>query len=130
MRTVLLLAALAIGCDSAKYAPVAEVPTLTSLKDVMDNQAGAADPEFKKIGQARFDEADFVGFAEMAHRLEATHLRMNDFSKGKDFDALATKLDEKARALGAAAVASDGTAANAALGDLKGLCKQCHSKYR
>jgi hypothetical protein len=129
-QMLLLLSVLAFGCVKEQHTPVADIPKLTSLDDVMDNQSTAIDPQFKKIGQATFADADFAAFADAAARLDATSLKIKDFSKGKDFDALAMKLNEKAKALGAAAASKDSAGANAALGDMKATCKECHSKFR
>jgi hypothetical protein len=130
MRKMLLLAVLALGCVKQQHTPVADIAKLTSLDDVMDNQATTMDPQFKKIGGAKFEDADFAAFADAAERLNATTLKIKDFSKGPDFDALAMKLNGKAKALGAAATAKDTAAANGALGDMKATCKECHSKFR
>ena len=53
----LMLAGLFAGAAAAacgppkKQTPVEEIPKLTKLEDVMDNQATVMDPLFKKIGQ-------------------------------------------------------------------------------
>ncbi|MEZ4312494.1 MAG: cytochrome c [Polyangiaceae bacterium] len=137
MRTILAAALTAsaalavIACGPpVKNTPVAEIPKLTTLDEVMDNQATTADPQFKKIGNASFTDEDFAAFAEAAQRLAATSLKTKDFSKGPDFDALAMKLNGTAEALGKAAEAKDGAAANAALTEMKATCKECHSKFR
>lgn len=110
--------------------PVAEIPKLATLTEVMDNQATTADPLFKRRGEASFSDADHAAFAQAAERLTATSERTKGFSKGPDFDALATKLGATADALGKAAAAKDAAAVNAALGDMKATCKECHSKFR
>jgi cytochrome c556 len=113
-----------------KNTPVAEIPKLTSLEDVMDNQATVADPQMKKAGQPSYADADWAAFADMSTRLQATSLKIKDFSKGADFDALAMQLNAKAKALGDAAAAKDVAGASGALTDIKATCKQCHSKFR
>ena len=136
MRTlapVLLL--ILTACASAKFTPVGDIPKLGSLEDVMDNQMGAADPQFAKIGAATLSDADFAGFAQASERLLVTSARSKDFSKDfpKDppgFEALAARLNEKAKALSAAAAAKDAAAAKAALTDMKATCKECHTKFR
>jgi cytochrome c556 len=132
MRKILALslAVVAFSCVPNKNTPLAEIGKLTKLDDVMDNQATTADPQFKKIGATGLGDADFAAFAEAAERLQATSLKTKDFSKGPDFDALAMKLNEKAKALGVAAKAKDGAAASAALTEMKATCKECHSKFR
>ena len=133
MRTWILALALAsaslAACFSANT-PLGEIATIKSLDLVMDNQATAIDPIFKKIGQAKFDDAELAAITAASERVQATSVKTKDFSKGTDFDALTLKLSEKAKALGDAAKAKDATAINATLTDMKGLCKQCHSKFR
>lgn len=110
--------------------PVNDIPKLTSLATVMDNQATVADPQWKKIGEASYADADWAAFALVSERIQATSLKTKDFSKGPEFDALATKLNEKAQALGAAATAKDAGGASASLKEMKATCKECHSKFR
>lgn len=138
MRPQLLPAVLAasaalavIACGApVKNTPIAEIPALPSLKDVMDNQATTADPQFAKRSNASFTDADYAGFTEASQRIGATSLKIKDFSKGPDFDALAMKLHGNAEALGKAAAAKDAAASSAALNDMKATCKECHSKFR
>ena len=110
--------------------PVNDIPKLTSLETVMDNQATVADPQWKKIGETSYADADWAAFALVSERIQATSLKIKDFSKGPEFDGLAMKLNEKAKALGTAAAAKDAAGASAALGDMKATCKECHSKFR
>jgi hypothetical protein len=122
---------LLVGCGPPKKStPLEEIPKLSKLEDVMDNQATVADPQFKKSGQSAFSDAEFAAFADAARRLEVTSLKIKDFSKGAAFDALALRLNEKARALGAAAAAKDAVAAATTLREMKATCKECHSKFR
>ena len=110
--------------------PVNDIPKLTSLETVMDNQATVADPQWKKIGEASYADADWAAFAQVSERIQATSLKTKDFSKGPEFDALAMRLNEKAKALGAAATAKDAAGASEALKEMKAACKECHSKFR
>ena len=126
---VALVAAL-FGCAPKKTTPIEEIPKLTKLDDVMANQATVADPQFKKIGQASFSDEDYAAFADAAARLEATSLKIKDFSKGADFDALAMALNEQARALGDAARGKNAAASSKALADMKATCKTCHQKFK
>jgi hypothetical protein len=132
--TTILAAALALAavhCGAPiTNTPVNDIPKLTSLTIVMDNQATVADPQWKKIGATSYADADWAAFSLTSERIQATSLKTKDFSKGPDFDALAMKLNDKAKALGAAATAKDSAAASAALGDMKATCKECHSKFR
>ncbi len=136
MRKIAPLAVtLLFACASPKFTPVAEIPKLATLDDVMDNQMGAADPQFAKIGNGSFSDADFAAFGQASERLLVTSLKIKDFSKSfpkgpAEFEALATRLNEKAKALGAAAAAKDAAAAKSALTEMKATCKECHSKFK
>jgi hypothetical protein len=135
MRTrALLLCALAASlvgaCVPKNYTPVEQIPALKSLAEVMDVQSTTADPEFAKIGQGTYADADFAAFAETSRKIDATSKHLKDFSKGPEWDALAAQLGAKATALGAAATAKDAGAASQALTDMKATCKACHSKFK
>ena len=96
----------------------------------MAAQATYADPQFKKMSGGSYVDADFAGFSDAAAHLQATALKIKDFSKGPDFDALAMRLYDQARALDAAAQAKDGAAARTTLAAMKATCKECHKKFR
>lgn len=132
MRTPFLFAALALAsCHAAMSTPLAEIPKLATLEAVMDNQATAIDPMFKKIGQAKLDDAELAAMSAAAERIQATSLKTKDFSKGRaEFEAITAKLHDKAKALGAAATAKDAAAVSASLTDMRALCRECHSKFR
>ena len=63
-------------------------------------------------------------------RLQATSLKIKDFSKGAEFDALAVKLNQLAGELGSSYATKDTSAASTALTSLKATCKECHKKFR
>jgi cytochrome c556 len=127
---VLLVAAAAACGPPIKQTPVEEIPKLTKLSDVMDNQATAMDPLFKKIGQTTYTDADWAALTAAAARVQATSLKIKDFSKGAEFDALAMKLNQQAGELGNSYSNKDAVAASAALANMKATCKQCHKKFR
>src|SRR5262245_13135368 len=81
MRTTLLaaLASCLAACASTLNTPLSDIPKLTKLDQVMDNQATAIDPQFKKIGQASFTDAELTEIAQAAERLQATSLKIKDF---------------------------------------------------
>lgn len=118
------------ACTPVLSTPIAEIPKLTSLKEVMHNQATVADPQWGKIGADAYTDADYAAFAELAERIGATSLKIKDFTQGADFDALAVRLHEKADALGVAVKAKDLAATSGSLKDMKATCKECHSKFR
>jgi cytochrome c556 len=132
MRKLALCAiTLVLACAPKKNTPINEIPQLKTLEEVMDNQSTTADPEFAKIGQASFSDADFAALGRAAERLQATSLKVKDFANGRaEFDAFAGRLNEKAKALGTAAAAKDGAGAKTALTDMKATCKECHGKFR
>jgi cytochrome c556 len=126
-----ILAAAALGCSPpVRNTPIDQIPKLTSLEEVMDNQATVADREMAKAGESSYSDADWAAFANVSARIGATSAKIKDFSKGPEFDALAARLGDNAKALGDAATAKDAAKASAALGDMKATCKECHSKFR
>ena len=129
MIAVLVAGAAACG-PPKKQTPVEEIPKLTKLDDVMDNQATVMDPLFKKIGRPTFTDADWAALTEASTRIGATSLKIKDFSKGAEFDALAVKLGQVATDLGNSYANKDSAAANTALTNMKATCKECHKRFR
>jgi soluble cytochrome b562 len=106
-------------------------PMLAPVLDLlMDAQAAAATPQFKKIGAATYTDEDFTEFAELGRKIGETSKQLKDFSKGPAFDALAARLNEKAAELSKAAESKSADAARAALLGMKTTCNDCHSKFR
>lgn len=138
MRHLTLTVSLTIAAGSALVAcgppirntPVSEIPKIATLAEVMDNAATTADPQFGKRDNATFTDDDYKSFAEASERIAALSLKIKDFSKGPEFDALAAKLHDQAESLGKAASAKDAAASGQALKDMKSTCKECHSKFR
>ena len=75
-------------------------------------------------------DADWAAITAAATRVQATSLKIKDFSKGAEFDALAMKLNQQATELSNSYASKDATAANTALANMKATCKECHKKYR
>jgi hypothetical protein len=129
-----LLAPVVLGmlaCGPPKLTtPVADIPKLTTLDAVMDNQATVADPQWSKIDATAYTDADYAAFTELSERIQATSLKTKDFSKGPEFDAFAQTLHDKAKELGTAAAAKDVKASGTALREMKAACKGCHSKFK
>jgi hypothetical protein len=131
LMLVVLVAGAAVACGPPKkQTPVEEIPKLTKLTDVMDNQATVMDPLFKKIGQTTYTDEDWAAVTAAAAKVQATSLKIKDFSKGAEFDALAMKLNQQATELGGSYATKDAGAANTALGNMKATCKECHKKFR
>lgn len=120
------------GCGPSKQYTTADVPSLSKFDDLMWAQAQAADPAFKRIGQATLADDDFAAATKAAERLKATAPRLKEkgFTKGAEFDALADQLGAKADALGAASAAKDSAKTVAALSEVKDTCRACHKKFR
>ena len=119
-----LLATVAFACAPKRYLSSSEVPKLTKLEQVMDVQATYADPQFKKIGAGAYGDQDFAASADCADRIQATSLKIKDFSKGAEFDALAMKLRDVAMTLFQAAQAKQAKESSAALAEMKASCKE------
>jgi hypothetical protein len=132
MRTIALAAVvLFAACAPKKNTPLGDIPQLKTLEEVMDNQSTTADPEFAKIGKDTYGDADFAAFATASSRIQATSLKIKDFANGRaEFEAIAVRLNDRAKALGTAAAAKDGASAKVALKEMKAACKDCHSKFR
>jgi len=126
-----LVGAALVACGPPmKQTPVEEIPKLTKLTDVMDNQATVMDPLFKKIGQTSFTDEDWAALTAAAAKVQATSLKIKDFSKGAEFDALAMKLNQGATELANSYATKDAATANKALVGMKATCKECHKKFR
>jgi cytochrome c556 len=134
MTKWLLCVAIAVGAAACgppmKNTPNDEIPKLTKLDDVMDNQATVMDPLFKKIGQPKFDDAEWAALTAAATKVQATSVKIKDFTKGAEFDALAMKLNQCATELGNTYATKDAMAANNAMAAMKATCKECHKKFR
>lgn len=136
MRAASLFIALAAGalasaaCVPTVRTPLEEIPKLKTLSEVMHNQATAVDPLWGKAGSESFTDADYATFADVSKRISVTSLKIKDFTKGPEFDAIAVRLHDKAEALGAAAAAKDVGGVSTALKDMKATCKDCHSQFR
>lgn len=134
MQTRLLVSGLAVAalaaCTPTNNTPVAGIPKIQSLSELMAVQATAADPQFGKASQESFTDAEFTELASVAAKIDATSKHLKTFSRGPDFDALGMKLNEKANGLSTAAAAKDAAGARTALTDMKATCKECHSKFR
>lgn len=107
-----------------------QIPRITKLETLMDAQATVADPQFRKLGAHSYTDADFSGFVDAGHRIQLTSAKIVDFSKGPEFDAIAMRLNEQARALASSGQARDEAQARATLKAMKAICKECHKRFR
>ena len=129
MIGLVLVAGAACG-PPMKNTPVEEIPKLSKLGDVMDNQATTMDPLFKKMDQPTFTDEEWAQITAASSKIQATSLKIKDFSKGPEFDALAMKLNQQAATLGSAYASKDVNSAHQSLKDMKATCKECHKKFR
>ena len=120
----------AAGCVPHRDYPPDQIDKLAKLADVMDVQATIADPQFKKVGEASFSDADWTAFADVASRLQVTSKKIHQFSKGPGFDKLADDLHAKAEQLATTTSSKDVKATSDALASIKATCKECHSKFK
>src|ERR1035441_3340478 len=109
----------AASCVPHRDLPPDQINQLTKLDEVMDVQATVSDPQFKKIGETSYADADWAAFADMGNRIQVTSLKIHQFSKGPEFDQLADRLHTGAQNLAAAATAKDAAKASATLGEMK-----------
>ena len=124
---ILLFAA----CGPSTRFTTEQVPTLTTIEDVMWAQSQAADPQFKKIGAASYSDDDYAQLTALAARIGATTAKVKkDFSKGPAFDAFAETLSGHAKELGDAAAAKDQAKSSLALQSMKDTCKACHKQFK
>lgn len=129
---VLSLAALgAIACSPpVMNTPIDDIPKLKTLDEVMDNQATVADPAMGKRDQETFTDEEYASFGPVSTRIQALAPKIKDFTRGPEFDKLADKLGETAKALGEAATAKDAAKTSASLKEMKATCAKCHSDFR
>jgi len=120
----------AVGCVPHRDYPPDQIDKLAKLDEVMDVQATIADPQFKKVGEATYSDADWTAFADVAARLQVTSKKIHQFSKGPGFDKLADDLHAKAEHLATTTTAKDVKATSDALASIKATCKECHSKFK
>ena len=131
MKKLALALLLALpACTPQLSTPVEEIPKLTKLDDVMANQATVMDPLFKKIGQTSFNDDEWALLTSAGTRVQATSLKIKDFTKGAEFDALAMKLNRYASDLSNSYASKDSVAANTALTNMRATCKECHKRFR
>ena len=119
-----------IACVPHRDLPPDQIEKLDKLDEVMDVQATVADPQWGKIGQDSYSDADWAAFADMSTRIQSTSRKIHQFSKGPQFDQLAEDLHSKAEKLGAAAAAKDVKTTSDTLASMKATCKECHSKFK
>ena len=81
-----LLLPLCWGCAKKQSTPLEQIPKLTKLEDVMDNQATVADPLFKIMNATSFTDDQFKSMEDASARLQVTAPKIKDFAKGTGDD--------------------------------------------
>ncbi len=109
---------------SAPSAPIG------SLDDLMGGLAAAAEPQFAKIGQNTFSDAELAELTRVGVRVQADGVKAKAFSRGAEFDGFAARLEASGKALEEAAKAKDPAASSLALANTKATCDACHSTFR
>ena len=110
-----------------------QIKQLESLEELMRVQAEAADPQFGRIGQASFSEAEYANLGVLGQKLQATSEAITSrFSQNRppSFSSYAKRLGEQAGELFTASQAKDAGKASAALTGIRETCKTCHKEHR
>lgn len=138
-RTVALSAALFLaaagGCVPKPKQAYSDdqLKQLESLEELMRVQADAADPQFNKIGQATYSDADYAGLLAAAQKLQATSESLRTrFTQGRgpSFATFATRMGEQAGELSSAVGAKDPAKISAALTGIREACRACHKEHK
>ena len=106
---------------------------INSLEEVMRVQAETMDPQFGKIGNAKFTEAEFTVLVSAGQRLQASAetVRANHSAKRPpSFASFAEQLGKYAVELSAAAEAKDAARSSTALQQMRDTCRACHKEHR
>ncbi len=118
------------GCFKPLDAPLADIPKLESLEEVMRANETIAGPQWKLEGNDSLTDEQWASAKDASARLAALAERAKEFSRGDVFNKYADQLGSHAKALGAAAEAKDAKAASTAIGGMKDACKGCHAETR
>jgi hypothetical protein len=131
MRAALILSLVLVpACFKPLDAPLAEIPKLGSIEEVMRANETVAGPQWKMESATSYTDEDWAKAKDASARLAALAERSKEFSRGDAFNKWADTMGEQAKALGAAAEAKDAAAAGKAIGGMKGACKGCHAETR
>jgi outer membrane murein-binding lipoprotein Lpp len=110
-----------------------QVKTLESLEELMRVQAETADPQFNRIGQSSFTDADYASLAQAAGRLQATSETLrsrHSQNRPPTFTTYATRLNELSGELLAAAQAKEAAKISDTLTSIRDICRTCHKEHR
>ena len=104
-----------------------------SIEELMRVQAQTMDPQFAKIGQGAYNDAEFAAMASAGHRIKTSSEVIRDqMSQGRpdSFKGYAGELGTRADELIAAAEAKDAGRASTALTAIRTTCRTCHKEHR
>lgn len=124
------IALLGGACFKPLDAPLADIPKLASLEDVMHANETVGSQTFKLGGKDAYEASELATLSQNGARFAALGERGKAFSRGPIYDKYSDQLASQGKALAAAAEAKDAKAASQAISDIKGTCKSCHSETR
>jgi cytochrome c556 len=110
-----------------------QLKQVDSLEEVMRVQAATMDPQFSKIGNTKFSDADYTALVSAGQRIQtsAEVVRTKHSAKRPpSFAAFAEQLGKYAGELTAAAEAKDASRSSAALQQMRDTCRACHKEHR
>ncbi len=110
-----------------------QLKQVESLEEVMRVQAATMDPQFGKIGNAQFTEAEFAAMVGAGQHLQASAGVVREKHSSKrppSFASFAEQLGKYAGELTAAAEAKDAVRASTALQQMRDTCRACHKEHR
>ncbi len=131
-RTFVASALLAVlsACAKPMDVPLADIPKLASLPEVMQGFETVAGRHWSQAGDSSFNDAEFAALKEDAGKIGALTERAKNFSRGPNFDKHVGTMTSLSAALATASDAKDGAAAGKAIADMKATCKACHAETR
>lgn len=110
-----------------------QLKQVDSLEEVMRVQAATMDPQFSKIGNTKFTDAEFAALVSAGQRIQTSSevVRTKHSTKRPaSFAAFAEQLGKYAGELSAAAEAKDAARSSAALQQMRDTCRACHKEHR
>lgn len=110
-----------------------QVKEIESLEELMRVQAQTADPQFSRIDQTTFTDAEFASLADAAHRLQSTAETLKNRhtqNRPPTFTTYATRLSELSGELFGAAQAKEAGKISPLLTSIRETCRTCHKEHR
>lgn len=124
------LALVAGACFKPLDVPLADIPKLGSLEEVMHANETVGSQTFKLGGKDAYEAGELATLSQNGARFAALGEKGKSFSRGPIYDKYSDQLAAQGKALAAAAEAKDAKAASQAVSDIKATCKGCHSETR